>query len=499
MPTYQSIIVILCLFCSTVAKSQEENAETQRQGRKYIELNTKSLDKYHQRIRREQNKLLKRLSRKEQKLLKQLRKEDSLAYARLQSNPLRYDSIRSLLQADSSTKLAKTKNKTHAAVDSLKKIQHYLQTQANGFNGTFSKANTAGVSTDKLNSLQTDLNYQGYINQLIDQKTQGLKGLGNNKPLTGIQKDVFYARSRMKSWKQLADDPDKAEEKALEWLQGTEGFDKAFQQQGGNNMHSANSVEELEKMGYQTKRQLNEQLQKQFGNNLGNVQQQMGQQIGDWQDQTQGIGGKAKGLQQQVKTTTTDLKDTKQSLTGLKHTQKPSFKINPMRGLPFRERIEKSYTYQTKRATPDGKQPAMLELAGMAGYKHTPKLITGIGISANIGLGQNWNNIRLNLQGIGIRTYASWEWQYGIAAYAGYERQYKQISGWQLNKEINTTDIQPTTHNTRQYSESVLLGLSKRYRMNREWDGAVQLLYDVWWQDKGLRSPIVLRFVTSKK
>ncbi|HTN46919.1 MAG TPA: hypothetical protein VL098_11275, partial [Flavipsychrobacter sp.] len=61
MPPYQLFILLLCVFCSTAARSQEEQAETQRQGRKYIELNTKSLDNYHKRIQREQNKLLKRL------------------------------------------------------------------------------------------------------------------------------------------------------------------------------------------------------------------------------------------------------------------------------------------------------------------------------------------------------------------------------------------------------------------------------------------------------
>lgn len=141
----------------------------------------------------------------------------------------------------------------------------------------------------------------------------------------------------------------------------------------------------------------------------------------------------------------------------------------------------------------------MLELAGMAGYKHNPKLITGVGLAAHIGLGQNWNTIRLSLQGIGVRGFAQWEWNYGIAAYAGYERQYKEISGWQMAPGDANNTMQPTTHNTKQYSEAVLVGLSKQYRLNNSWNGAVQLLYDVWWRDKGLRSPIVLRFVTSKQ
>lgn len=499
------IILSILLCCSCLVRAQEETATTLRQGRNYIELNLSSLEKYNKRIQKEQTRLLRKLSRKETRLLRQLKKEDSTQYQLLQDNPLTYDSIRTLLKADSSTRLARTKNKADHTIDSLKKIQQFLQGKTTILDAAGSQTTALTGNKDytrEFNTLNTDLSYQDYLNRLIDQKTQSLKGIGgNNKNLTGIQKEVFYAKAKMKTWKQIADDPDKTEEKALEWLQGTEGFDKAFtQQQRANDMHSATSAEDLEKMGYQTKRQLNKQLQEKFGNNLGTVQDNMGKQVGDWQQQAQGITGKAQQAGEQLRNTSNQLKEARQTATNLKNTQKPAFRINPMRGLPFRERIEKSYTYQARRATADGRQPAILEFAGTAGYKHTPKLTTGIGIAANIGLGQNWNNIRLSMQGIGARAYAQWEGQYGIAAYAGYERMYKQIGNWQMDKQADAlTGIRPTPHNNRTYSEAVLIGLSKRYRMNNQWNGAVQVLYDIWWKDKGLRSPVVLRFVTSKK
>lgn len=501
----QPLLFIICslLIFPCLATAQEENIFLQKQGNRYIELNLKALEKYSRRVQQEQQKLLTSLSHKEKKLLWKLKKEDSTAYTRLQSNPLSYDSIRILMKADSNTRLAKTRNKADAAVDSLKKVQQFLQSKAAMLNNTLHKTDISDAGTgdysSQLDILQTDLNYQTYISRLIDQKTASLKEVGGGKPglLAGIQKDVFYAKAKIKTWKQLADNPDKAEQKALEWLQGTEGFDKAFQQSSGNNMHSAANAEELERMGFQTKRQTNTQLKKQFGDNTGNVQIHMGQQVDVWQ-QAQGITGNAQGVQQDIKNMTSQLKETKQHLTALKKTPAPNFKVNPMRGLPLLKRIEKSYTWQTKRASPDGKQPAALELAGMVGYKHSPKLTTGVGMAANIGLGQNWNNIRFSLHGIGCRFFASWEWQYGIAAYAGYERQWKQIGNWQLNNEVNNTAMQPTPHHTARYSETVLLGISKRYRINNKWNGAVQLLCDVWWKEKGMRTPLMVRLVTTK-
>ena len=92
-----------------------------------------------------------------------------------------------------------------------------------------------------------------------------------------------------------------------------------------------------------------------------------------------------------------------------------------MRGLPFWKRVEKGYNFQTSRATPDGKRPAILELAGTAGFKHTPQLTYGLGLSASIGLGQNWSNIRLSYEGISIRSFATYELFWGIAGYVGYE------------------------------------------------------------------------------
>jgi hypothetical protein len=354
----------------------------------------------------------------------------------------------------------------------------------------------------QLSRLQQQLNYQQYINGLIDRRTASLKNLSGTMAqiptLNTIGKDVLYGKAKMNVWKQVANDPSIAEEKALEYLQGTEGF--SFNS-NSSAMQNATSVDDLEKMGYQTKRQLNAELQKKFGDNLGQVQQQMGSQVAEWQEQAQGLDKEIRQVKQEVKAAKTDLKETKQSLAKVKKINHNSFqetKGNPMRGLPFWKRIEKGYDFQTTRATADGKQPAMLQLAATAGFKQTPRLTYGLGLATSIGLGQDWSHIRLSWRGIGLRTYATYEMIFGIAAYAGYERFWKEQTIIKTTEPASTISTY-NTHNNSAYNESVMLGLAKQYKINSKWNGAVQVLYDVWWREKGLNSPIVLRFVTREK
>jgi len=76
------------------------------------------------------------------------------------------------------------------------------------------------------------------------------------------------------------------------------------------------------------------QLQSKFVSNINGLQQGMSLQITDYHD-------KLKELENAKST----VKTTKQSVQQLKHIDKPSFKLNPMRGMSFGKRIEKQYKW----------------------------------------------------------------------------------------------------------------------------------------------------------
>ncbi len=456
--------------------------QIETKGKTYVSLKIKKLDKYNSRCVHEQEKLLKRLKRKETRFSRKLKKSDSAAYARYQAESLSYDSIGKLAASDTSAFITKSLAKRNTELDSLKKISSFVSSKV-ALPGDAASAGTP----PELDKLQHDLNYRNGINDLIAKRTSFLKGLainGQQLPgFTGIEKQVFYGKAKMKVFREMEEEPSLAEDRALEYLQGTEGFDKYMNQMGGGEgmqgMVGADAGQ-LEKMGYQTKQQMQKNLQAKFGESLGGVGKQMGGALNKWQQQQSQFA---------------DIKQTKQTLKNARQTDKPSFKVNPMRGLPFCKRLEKQYNYQATRAT--GEQPAKLEASAMVGFKHSPKLTYGIGIAYTEGLGQGWQRIHFSFEGIGYRTFAKWEWQYGIGAYVDYERMYKTAAF--SKPRIQAADGVPTIHDTHNYTESIFIGLTKSYNINKKFNGAIQVLYDIWWQQKGLNTPIILRFVTVKK
>ena len=480
---YPIIVIFVCVLASSIsALCQEENAPVVVQGNRYVDFKIKKLAKYNSRLESQQKHILNQLQKKEKRFASKLKRKDSLSYVRYQQQSLSYDSIKTLSESDTGHNLALVANTKNKSIDSLKKIQSFIE----------SKSGTEGINTNKtaeLDRLKGQLNYKNRIGELLTKRTQFLKSLapdGVHLPgLKGIEKQVFYSKGKMKVFKDMEEEPTLAEDKAMEYLQGSAGFDKYMSSTGGGQsvMQSVlgKDAKQLEQMGYQTKQQMQKSMEGKFGSNLGDVSKQMGGSMAQWQEQQKKIG---------------ELKQTRQALKQVGSIDKPSFKVNPMRGLPFFKRLERQYSWQTSRAA-NAAKPALFEASAMLGFKHTPRLTYGVGLAYTEGLGQDWQHIHLSFQGIGYRTFGKWEWQYGIGVYVGYERVYKSRAFY-ADKPQETEGI-ATRHNTQKYTESVLIGLSKKYNINTKYNGAIQVLYDIWWQQKGLRSPIVLRFVTVKK
>ncbi len=489
------LTVLLSGFLAFHADAQEAE-QVYVKGRRYLDLNIHAIDKYAARLERTQKNLLGKLKRKEQRLEKRFLRKDSVLYARYKaSNTISYDSISKLAATppDSATLAARLFHSGNKTIDTLKRVYGFVQSKASSL--TSAAGSTAGAAglegySGQLSSLQGRLSYDQYLSELTNQRTTNLESIAGNDPtVTGMQKQLYYAKSKIAEWKKIADEPTKAEELALEYLQGTKGFSLNNIAEGGVGSGATTgsgglNADDLEKLGYQTKRQVMAGLQQKYGSSLGSMQTNLTKEVSDWQD-------KAQSLSAQVK-------ETKQSLQGLRHTEKPKFRINPMRGLPFWKRIEKQYGFNTTRAAanPDGSpRPAMLSLSAGAAYRQTPKLSAGVALAGDMGLGQNWSQIRFSFEGLTARSFVTWQWQYGIGAYGGYERTWKQAA-FQANPENNAPSLTPSVHNREGYSEAVLLGLTKSYKVNSKWNGQIQLLYDIWWQEKALRSPIVLRFIT---
>lgn len=74
------LLLVITLAISSPALCQEESSEVCTQGNKYLSIRIKSLNKYDQRVERQQRNLLKKLSRKENRLAHKLEKTDSAGF-----------------------------------------------------------------------------------------------------------------------------------------------------------------------------------------------------------------------------------------------------------------------------------------------------------------------------------------------------------------------------------------------------------------------------------
>ncbi len=477
------LIVLVCGLPETGCAQEADQAAVARAGQRYLDLNIRSLERYNRRLEGTQQRLLKRLKRKEGKLASRLQTGDSATCERYQNQETpSYDSISRLPANDPSQTTDSTGHRTHTGVDSLKRVLQFTHPE-----GSPEKL----AYESRLGKLDRELSHRERINELIQKRGRSLKKVASGSAgkipgFKGMEKQVYYGREKMKTYKRISEEPSHAEEVALEYLQGTEGFDRAMQQNkgsapvmGGSGMLTAT---DMSAAGIQTKEQVNGILTEQLGaTNISKTQEHMGKQLQDWQKKYNESAGRAR--------------EGRNSVLQLRSIDKPSFKVNPMRGLPFWQRIEKQYTLNTFRASAE--RPARVEAGAMAGFKHTPRLSYGAGLAGSLGMGQGWQQLRFSFEGIGLRTYVAWQWQYGIGAYAGYERMYgRRMFGDDRTQDGGT--VPSAVRATPLYTESILIGLTKSYKLTREWNGSVQLLYDVWWRENGLRSPLVFRLNYNK-
>jgi hypothetical protein len=508
------LLFVFCLAGITHAQQPEDNI---KDANTYLDARTTSLDKYLDQSESIQQRLLKRLKRKEDKILRNLAAKDSVAYKQyILNHQLNFDSIQSLSK-DTSRHLSSLGN--NKVIDSLKGVQRFIQSESGKLTNSTALLGQAGIATPNntaLNSLQQKMNVQVNTDQLIQQHTADLEkiaGANNISGIQGIQKQVFYAKSKIKSYKEFADDPDKAEASALEALQGTEGFSKylnsgngAFGGAGGNV-----SAAQLQAMGYQTSASVNNNLTQKLGDNLGSVQQQMSQQVQAYSDKLNGITSKINTAKADLGEAKADINTAKATVgeakSSVSNIDKPNFKVNPERGKPFLKRLKFNYSFQPERASIDGLRPAMLVLSATVGFKQTENLTYGIGIGSNTGLGQNWQHIAFSYEGISLRAYIDRQWKYGFSGQIGYERDFIPANRAYLNNpsdQLTTpppsaTSLQTTGNNTFNtifggFQQSAYIGIMKTYKINSKLNGTLLVGYNFLWQNEGGKSPWLLRF-----
>ena len=481
----------------TISEQQEINQGIQYAD-DYLKHRTASIEKFVGQNARIQQRLLKKLSHIERGLSGLPGMQDSLLATRYQRHHIDFDSLQKLA-ANPSNLYNKGSPKTNKLIDSLKGVQTFIQQQSGKLQQATNLTQTAGISSDypaKLQELQQQLSAQQQLQKLIEQRSKALEQQfpGKNIPaLNRITKQISIAKAKGQSWKELANDPDVAEEKAFEYLQGIKGFNNYLNtdQKAFGGLENNATVEDLQRMGYQTKGMVSKALQEKFGDNLDKVQQQLGKQLQAYQEEINKATAKAK----EAKSFYSDTKNQAITLKNNLKTGKPSFK-NPMRGVPFLLRWQPRYDFQTTKAM--NSRPAMLNLSAGLAYKQTPKLKMGVGIAADFGLGKDWQHLKLSYEGISLRAFVDYDMIFGVAVEGGYERIFRPANRSYLgdygdtpNPTESNKDIIHKTFGSQQ--QAAYLGLMKSYRINSKWNGTFMIGYNLLWQQYGLRTPVLVR------
>jgi hypothetical protein len=145
----------------------------------------------------------------------------------------------------------------------------------------------------------------------------------------------------------------------------------------------------------------------------------------------------------------------------------PNYEPNTERTKSFSKRLEFGTNIQTKRST--NYFPTTTDLALSIGYKLNAKSIIGLGASYKLGLGQNFNNIKLTSEGIGIRSFLDYK----------IKKTFFVTGGWEYNYQLPIVGINSIEFQNG-WAASGLVGLTKEIKFNTKFfkRSKVQLLWD---------------------
>ncbi len=287
------------------------------------------------------------------------------------------------------------------------------------------------------------------IKQFLKEQNQYLREqlnrIGFAKELKTLNKAVYYYTQQLKEYKEILNNPERLEKKALSILSTTNVFQDFMRK---NSLLASlfrlpsneptDPVYQASLAGLQTRAQVNNMIQQQIGASGPNAMQQFQQNIQQAQSQIQQLKEKMAG---------SDAGSSDDMMPGPPG-GKAGFKPNNQKTKSFLKRIEYGTNIQTQRA--NGYFPVTSDIGLSVDYKLNDKSVIGVGASYKLGWGTGWKDIHITQQGAGLRSFLDWQIKGSWWISGGFEMNYKTLfnSIAQL-KEFNA------------WQQSGLIGLSK--------------------------------------
>ena len=473
MPRLKLTLIFLLIFCKFV--SAQDSSKFDR-ALFFPDKMFSSLDKktsfIDQKLNKQTDKYLDKLQRRENKLKRKLYRKDSVLAKQL------FDGVdEKYTQLKNTTGNVKKYSSVYSGhLDSLSTALGFLKDQNITDNPALQK------TLSQYKELQQKLNASEQIKKQLLTRQQMLKEqfekLGMVKQLKQYRKQVYYYGQQIREYKQTFEDPSKIEAKLMEIVMKFSQFKSFFAKNsmlgslfalpGSNASNTTASI-----AGLQTRAIVNQSLINRFGSSSA-VTQQLQQNVGSAQGQLNALKSKVSSY-------------TSGSYGNTGEGDIPGFKPNEQKTKSFLQRLEYGGNIQSQK--PRYFFPVTSDIALSLGYKINDKSSIGVGAAYKLGWGNNWNNIKLSNQGVGLRSYLDWKIKGSFYFSGGYEQNYRTM--------INSID------QLRDYSSwqtSGLIGLSKKYSISKKMKGEMKLLWDFMsYQQVPRTQPILFRIGYSLK
>lgn len=465
------LVCIACFFACLTVKAQDSSKVD-----KLISFPDKlfsALDKkasgIEGKLSRQTDKYLNRLQKQEHRLRKKMWKSDStLAKQMFDGIDEKYKKLRA-----STGKMNKYTAAYSGHLDSLTTALLFVKGKDIAGNPQLQK------TLQQYQALQSKFNASNKVREYITQRKEMLKHqferLGMVKQMKKFRQKAYYYEAQVKEYKAMLDDPSKAEQKLLSLVTRLPQFKDFFARNSvlGRMFPLPGSANTSALVtGLQTRQAMMQSLAARFGPR-NNINQQLQQNV-------QNAEGQLNQLKSRLSSYGT-------GSYGNGDPDMPDFKPNSQKTKGFLKRLELGSNIQTVRARYFF--PVTTDLGFSVGYKLNDKSVIGIGGSYKLGLGRGWNDIKLTHQGIGLRSYIDWKLKGQFYVSGGYEQNYLNV--------IHSFD---QIKNISAWRSSGLIGLTRKYKLNKKFKGEVKLLWDfLSYRQVPASQPLVFRFGYSLK
>ena len=380
-----------------------------------IQGKTANLDKQ---LTTQTDKYLAKMARREERLRKRLYKVDSTAAKNLFANSAQqYAALAQKLKTDTGSRTQSLSGEYQPYTDSLRGTLGFLQQNPSASSLSPKMQTELQSSATQLQALQAKMQdadqIKGYIQQRKQEIGQYISQHANLAGMLGSQyqgmnQDLYYYSQQVRQYKEMLNNPDELEQKALSLLNqlpAFQSFMKNNSQLAGLFNLPANYGSPQGLVGLQTRDQVNDLIQGQVA--------------------AGGAGGTA-ALQTNLQSAESQLDGFKDKLSklgsGSGDIDMPNFKPNDQKTKTFWKRLEYGTNFQTTRN--NYYFPTVTDLGLSVGYKLNNSTTVGIGASYKLGWGNGIQHIALSSQGAGLRSFIDIKIKASFSATGGLEYNY---------------------------------------------------------------------------